>query len=64
MTDPTAGGRLQVEVLSYNINGDQVASVKQRTQTDTNQVCMINGEGRSYLKGALLALGDEPVPFG
>lgn len=64
MADPTAGGRLNVEVLSYDLNGDQVITTKQRTQTDTNQVCMVNGGGRSFLKGTLLALGSQPVPFG
>jgi len=64
MADPTAGGRLNVEVLSYDLNGDQVITTKQRTQTDTNQVCMVNGGGRSFLKGTLLALGSRPVPFG
>ena len=64
MPDPTAGGRLQIQVLNYDANGDQVTSVKQRTPTDTRQVCMITSDGRSNLKGALLALGDEPVPFG
>lgn len=64
MTDPTAGGRLNVEVLSYDANGTRVTTTKQRTQTDTTQICMINGDHRSYLKGSLLALGITPVPFG
>lgn len=64
MPDPTAGGRLHVEVLSYDANGDQIATTSQRTRADTNQICTINGGGRSYLKGTILALGDHPVPFG
>lgn len=64
MADPTAGGRLHVEVLSYDANGTQVTTTKQRTQTDISQICMVNGDGRSYLKGSLLALGVTPVPFG
>lgn len=64
MTDPTAGGRLHVEVVSYDSNGDQVTTTTQRTQTDANQVCMISGGGTSYLKGTLLALGTQPVHFG
>jgi len=64
MADPTGGGRLHVEVLSYDTNGTQVTTQKQRTQTDTSQVCMVNGDHRSYLKGSLLALGALPVPFG
>ena len=64
MADPTAGGRLNVEVLSYNTNGDLVTSVKERTKADTGQACVVNGDGRSYLKGSLLALGTRPVPFG
>jgi hypothetical protein len=64
MTDPTAGGRLRVEVLSYNANGDLVTSTQQRKATDTSQACMVNGDGRSYLKGSLLALGSHAVPFG
>lgn len=64
MTDPTAGGRLQVEVVSYDNNYTQVTAAKQRIRADTSQVCMVNGEHRSYLKGSLLALGGQPVPFG
>jgi len=64
MTDSTAGGQLNVEVLSYDANGNQVTTAKQRTQNDTNQVCTVNGGGRSFLKGTLLALGGRPVPFG
>jgi hypothetical protein len=64
MADPTAGGRLTVEVLSYDINGAQVTTTAQRTQKDTNQVCTVNGGGRSFLKGTLLALDGRPVPFG
>lgn len=63
MTDLTAGGRLHVEVLSYDVNGDLVTST-QRKATDTGQICMVNGDGRSYLKGSLLALGGQSVPFG
>jgi len=64
MADPTAGGRLNVEVLSYDTNGTQVTTAKQRAKSDTSQFCMVNGDGRSYLKGGLLALGVTHVPFG
>lgn len=64
MADPTAGGRLHVEVLSYDTNGTQVTTPKQRTQTETSQVCMINSDHRNYLQGSLLALGTRPVPVG
>ena len=64
MPDPTAGGRLHLQVLSYDTNGNQVTATAQQTSTDTGQVCMIDGGGRTYLKDTLLALGDQPVPFG
>ena len=64
MTDPTAGGRRKVEVLSYNADGDLVTSTQQRQAADAGQTCMVNGAGRTYLKGSLLALGSHAVPFG
>lgn len=63
MTDPTAGGRLLVEVLTYDMDNTQVTH-QQRSQATSSQVCMVNGNHRSYLTGSLLALGTQPVPFG
>lgn len=67
MPDPTAGGRLQLEVFLdwLSADGAEVPAARPSAEGDTAYgTCGVHASGSAKLHGSLLGLGNGPVPLG